>query len=722
MHVHAYFVSFQTEIDYSAYLDQAIEEGHSIKIRWTKVCVSGPPGSGKTSAIKLLLDKEPLLTHTSTSVVASSDLRSILLLLSTDESNCTWEPANIKAFLSEAIRNHVLMAPNRPVDNPHPAESGFYSLLHESLEAYSADENAVAACLQMFEEMQMQASIASVESPTSPLVTEIKGILHEQNVGHFFNSPLYHFVLIIDIGAQSAFFDIAPSLLQYSPVNIVVHKLDEELSANINFCHCVGGEQIRECNERHVTHQQLITSTVQSSAHVTPPEVRGIETSFRSRPTLVLGTFYDKIHHSHESLQAKHDILKAHKICEQLLSCNNNLIFPVNTLARGNNEKKIAAKIRKFVSQSYLEADVPIKWLFFQLHLQELSEHGCCMVRKQECIKIGLSLKMTSDEVEAALMYLHILTMILYFPDSLPDCVFVHPQLLHDMLTLLILASLPNSGSFFENRGIHLPPESQKLLQKGVFTLELLDCIWKYFRDDKYFCDAKYEAVEFLPLLKGLAIIVEIPDFDFIHFFPSILPTLQTDTYEFGILQKQYSEELQPLIFSWPASDLIPQGIFPALIVKLLSRSHPLTQFKLKGDPFRIQQYRNAIQLECESYGGSVLLIDAVFQIEVYYVSGLCGKLDKWRCCYIKEAISQEIEALVHLLNYDAALAVPSMSFICTKHGTKSKHVYEIQEDRQRLLLCPLDKSVIEIDRFYQKPWLQKTSKSIISLCLILSK
>ena len=152
MHVHAYFVSFQTEIDYSAYLDQAIEEGHSIKIRWTKVCVSGPPGSGKTSAIKLLLDKEPLLTHTSTSVVASSDLCSILLLLSTDESNCTWEPANIKAFLSEAIRNHVLMAPNRPVDNPHPAESGFYSLLHESLEAYSADENAVAACLQMFEE------------------------------------------------------------------------------------------------------------------------------------------------------------------------------------------------------------------------------------------------------------------------------------------------------------------------------------------------------------------------------------------------------------------------------------------------------------------------------------------------------------------------------------------------------------------------------------------
>ena len=718
MHVHAYFVLFQTEIDYSAYLDRAIEEGHPIKIRWTKVCVSGPPGSGKTSAIKLLLDKEPLFTHTSTSVVASSDLRSILLLLSTDESNCTWEPADIKAFLSEAIRNHVLMAPNRPVDNPHPAESGFYSLLHESLEAYSADENAVAACLQMFEEMQMQASIASVESPTSPLVTEIKGTLHEKNVGHFFNSPLYHFVLIVDTGAQSAFFNIAPSLLRYSPVNIVVHKLDEELSANINFHHCVGGEQIRECNEMHVTHQQLITSTVQSSAYVTQPEIRGIETSFRSQPPLVLGTFCDKIHHSCEPLQTKQDILKASTICEQLLSCDNSLIFPVNTLARGNNEKKIAAKIQKIVSQSYLEAYVPIKWLFFQLHLQELSEHGRCMVRKRECIAIGLSLKMRSDEVEAALMYLHTLTMILYLPDSLPDCVFVHPQLLHNMLTQLILASLPNSRSFFENRGVHLPPESQELLQKGVFTLELLNCICEHFHD------VDYEAVEFLQLLKGLAIIVEIfiPDFDFIHFFPSILPTLQTDTYEFGILQRQYLEELQPLIFLWPASDLIPQGIFPALIVKLLSRSHHLTQFKLKGDPFRIQQYRNAIQLECESYGGSVLLIDAVFQIEVYYVSGLRGKLDKWRCCYIKEAIFQEIKAVVHLLNYDAALAFPSMSFICTKHGTKSKHVYEIQEDRQRLLLCPLDKSVIEIDRFYQKPWLQKTSKSIISLCLILSK
>ena len=688
-------------------MDQAIEEGHLIKIRWTKICVFGPPGSGKTSAIKLLLDKEPLLTHTSTSVIAASDLRSILLLLSTDKSNCTWEPVNIKALLSEAIRNHVLIAPNQPVDNPHPAEPGFYSSPHESLEAYSADDNTFASCL-LFQEMQV--SVASMESPTSPLVKEMKGILHEQKFRQFFNSPSYHFVLIVDTGAQSAFFDIAPSLLQYSPVNIVVHKLDEELSANINFCHCVGGEQIRERNERHVTHQQLITSTVQSSAHVTPPEIRGIKTSFRSRPTLVLGTFYDKIHHSHESLQAKHDILKAHKICEQLLSCKNNLIFPVNTLARGNNEKKIAAKIRKFVSQSYLEADVPIKWLFFQLHLQELSEHGRCMVRKQECIKIGLSLKMKSDEVEAALMYLHILTMILYLPDSLPDCVFVHPQSLHNMLTLLILAFLPNSGSFFEDRGVHLPPESQELLQKGVFTLELLDCICDHFHD------VDYEAVEFLQLLKGLAIIVEIPDYDFIHFFPTILPTLQTDTYEFGMLQKQYSEELQPLIFSWPASDLIPQGIFPALIVKLLSRSHPLTQFKLKGDPFRIQQYRNGIQLECESYGGSVLLIDAVFQIEVYYVSGLRGKLDKWRCCYIKEAIFQEIEAVVHLLNYDAALAFPSMSFICTKHGTKSKHACEIQEDGQRLL-CTRDNSVMEVN-LDQKPWLQKTSKSIIFLCL----
>ena len=695
-------------------MDRAIEEGHSIKIRWTKVCVSGPPGSGKTSAIKLLLDKEPLLTHTSTSVVASSDLCSIMLLLSTEESSCTWEPVDIKALLSEAIRSGVVIAPNQPVDNPHSAEPGFYSLLHESLEAYSADDNAFAACLQMFQEMKV--SIESVESPTSPLVTEMKDILHEQNVGDFFKSPSYHFVLIVDTGALSAFFDIAPSFLQYSPVNIVVHKLDEELRANINFCHCIGGEQIRECNERHVTHQQLITSIVQSSAHVTPPEIRGIETSFKSQPTLVLGTFYDKIHCSRESLQTKHDILEASKICEQLLSCDNNLIFPVNTLARGDNERKIAAKIRKFASQSYLEAVIPIKWLFFQLHLQELSERGRCMVRKQECIKIGFSLKMKSDEVEAALMYLHTLTMILYLPNSLPECVFVHPQLLHNMLTQLILAFLPNSGSFFEDRGVHLPPESQELLQKGVFTLELLDCICEHFHD------VDYEAVEFLQLLKGLAIIVEIPDYDFIHFFPSILPTLQTDTYEFGMLQKQYSEELQPLIFSWPASDLIPQGIFPALIVKLLSRSHPLTQFKLKGDPFRIQQYRNAIQLECESYGGSVLLIDAVFQIEVYYVSGLCGKLDKWRCCYIKEAISQEIEAVVHLLNYDAALAFPSMSFICTKqHGTKSKHVCEIQENGQRLF-CTREKLFMEVDGLNQKPWLQKTGESIFFLCLILSK
>ena len=86
---------------------------------------------------------------------------------------------------------------------------------------------------------------------------------------------------------------------------------------------------------------------------------------------LILGTFYDKILECMgESLVEKNvrlwSTLKQFRdMCMNYCEKENQIIFPLNTTARGESEKKIAEKIHTIVCQSYIEAEIPIRWYLF---------------------------------------------------------------------------------------------------------------------------------------------------------------------------------------------------------------------------------------------------------------------------------------------------------------------------------------------------------------------
>ena len=50
----------------------------------------------------------------------------------------------------------------------------------------------------------------------------------------------------------------------------------------------------------------------------------------------------------------------------------NEIIFPVNSIDRGDDEMKMAARIRKKICQYYIEAEIPIRWFFFNLSSKSL--------------------------------------------------------------------------------------------------------------------------------------------------------------------------------------------------------------------------------------------------------------------------------------------------------------------------------------------------------------
>ena len=149
---------------------------------------------------------------------------------------------------------------------------------------------------------------------------------------------------------------------------------------------------------------------------------------------LVLGTFFDKITECvGESLEEKNvrlwsTLSQFRGVHVNYCEAKKEIIFPVNTTARGESEMKIAERIRTIVSRSYIEAEIPARWFLFKLELEDLQKFTKSMViNKRECFRIGLTLEMDRKDIEASLLYYHDLTIFLYFPTVLPDVVFFAP-------------------------------------------------------------------------------------------------------------------------------------------------------------------------------------------------------------------------------------------------------------------------------------------------------
>ena len=165
-----------------------------------------------------------------------------------------------------------------------------------------------------------------------------------------------------------------------------------------------------------------------------------------------MGISQDEIQKSGESLVVKNTILGSalDYFCQakQVIKYhqeNNQIIFPINAITKGN---MVAAKIReKIICRSYIEADISYWCFLFYLKLDQYqSAESTKIINIQHCLMIAdhQSIKMSHIDVEAALMYYHDLTIFLYFPDILPDIIFLHLQPLFDQLFELINISFIN--------------------------------------------------------------------------------------------------------------------------------------------------------------------------------------------------------------------------------------------------------------------------------------
>ena len=602
-----------------------------------------------------------------------------------------WEEINtpyVKHMIAKAIKIGV---PYTPVNSTTQHEdSNSSSNDYGSREETSPDLNEVTS--------------VSPSKPTPPHVAQTVNEIAEimptvKESPELFNT---HWIYCVDSGGQAAFMDIAPAILRYSPVNILTQKLNEKLEDKPIFFFSFKGRQIGAPIERQITNLQLLESSFRSLASIDQPDLPKIHISF-SHPEpslLVLGTFFDKITECvGESLEEKNARLwstlsQFRSVHVNFSDAKKEIIFPVNTTARGEPEMEIAERIRTIVSRSYIEAEIPARWFLFKLELEDLQKITKSMViNKRECFRIGLTLEMDRKDIEASLLYYHDLTIFLYFPAVLPNVVFLHPQPLFNKLSEVISISFADAVTYLEKMNIVVPNNAHHQLKtEGIFTRELLDCLPDGFSLD-------FTADDFLKLMEYIFIIAPLPEKGK-FFLPCVLPT----TSNLENIRSSFTKVTDALVLTWDMKP-VPQGIFPALAVNLLKRQKS-PKFDLYRPPTAIDpskellQYRNAIQLLCPNLGGGILLVDAIYSLDIYY----SGPSDN--CSAIRNALLEGIGDVVKKFQYEPILSLPQVRFYCSMCASSAKHLCRPDEGKNILTCCRDPRETAPIDRSRQLPWI----------------
>ena len=101
-----------------------MKEGYVIA-RWTKFSVSGPPGTGKSSLLKMLFNEPPPDCHNSTPVVAVHEPRRVEItsaIASTQQTGSFWKKIDhesLKAMIAQGIKDEI-RRPEVVQEGAHP--------------------------------------------------------------------------------------------------------------------------------------------------------------------------------------------------------------------------------------------------------------------------------------------------------------------------------------------------------------------------------------------------------------------------------------------------------------------------------------------------------------------------------------------------------------------------------------------------------------------------
>ena len=392
----------------------------------------------------------------------------------------------------------------------------------------------------------------------------------------YYDGKVLNIITLLDTGGQPEYIHLLPTVNIHPMVTFVVHDLSKSLDDQVLVEFSEHGKLVFEPYHLKYSNLDLIKflmSNINDSAERTSSEVPQLVTvpgEDNNSYICCVGTHLDKVDDP-EVIKATDSKLTA--VVEKL-KCktaiweykDGQVLFPVNntTAGDGSKEDPIANFIRKKIDKLALNRDIyelPITWMIFEMEIRQVcSKSGKAYISFEACCTIGHQTNIISgvEEVRNALIYHHLLGVLLYYPDipGLQDYVIIDHQWLFDRISGIVCFALKHSSDMV----------ARKTLQSnGILTKELLQQVYS---------NEELKEEYFIALLVEMKIIAPIKREDGNendYFIPYILPTCNLQVESHDLLSKYGSLQGDPLLIQF-ASKLLPRGLFCCLVVEMLQR------------------------------------------------------------------------------------------------------------------------------------------------------
>ena len=313
-----------------------------------------------------------------------------------------------------------------------------------------------------------------------------------------YNRDILNIITLLDTGGQPEYIHLLPTVNIHPMVNFVVHDLSKSLEDQVLVEFSEHGKHVFEpyhlkyCNLDMIKFlmSSINDSLERSSSQV--PQLVTIRGKNNNSYLCCVGTHTDKvgldiIRHIDDRLTAVVEKLDCKAAVWE--NTEGGVLFPVDNTTAGDDSKEdpLANLIRHKIDILAADKDtyeLPMTWMLFEMEIHQVcSNNSKAYISFKDCCSLAQQINLISsvEEIRSALLYHHLLGVLLYYPDvpGLCDYVIVDHQWLFDRISSIVCFTFKHSSN---------KVAKNNLKHHGILTKELIQELhWKEELKEEYF-------------------------------------------------------------------------------------------------------------------------------------------------------------------------------------------------------------------------------------------
>ena len=482
--------------------------------------------------------------------------------------------------------------------------------------------------------------------------------------------------LVLDSGGQFELLEMMPVFLRGASKFVYVLKLNESLDERAMIRYFKDGKLVWEY-EAYMTNEASLRQCVRTmrSLNNKNPDIPPAKMLF-------LATHRDMV--AQEKLPGVLDTLHKRlkeillpQFREQLIYCNTqkeDFVFTLNAAKPEKDDKECAESIRECLSEVGKGGEggkeVPLRWYALYQKLVEVANGlGKKVLPREQCQHVAESMEINYESCGEALNFFDGLNMLFYFPDILPQLVFMEPQMLLDKVSELV------EETYHMRQSKAVPGDKLRFRDYAQVTEKFLGEFKSHYEPPLF------TPKELVTLLKGLLVFAEMSED--VYFMPCLLQVVDWEVVE----EHRVSGE-KALALHFPKSGPL-MGMFCSTVAYLMSpdNCHPC--------PWRVVQneagapeclHRNVIEFSVSDYAGSVSLVDHFTHFELHLHTHPKKAPQLWKLAH--DAVFAGLKKAGETIGYTNNTPVPAI--VCPAHPHPAKP-HPATVDKDKVWTCSKD-------------------------------